>query len=374
MTELFSPFALRGLTLKNRIAIPPMCQFAAADGLANDFHLAHYGRFALGGAGLIIVESTAIDPSGRISYGDIGLWRDEQVEPLRRLTALLTSLGAAPAIQINHAGRKAAQRRPWDGASPLDANDAARGEPPWPVIGPSALAAADGWPTPRALTETDIHGLVDAWAAAARRADRAGFAALEVHAAHGYLLHQFLSPLSNRRNDAYGGDRAGRMRFALEVAEAVRSVWPQEKPLFVRVSAVDGFAGGWDLDDTVALSRELKTRGVDAIHCSSGGLLSAATAARVPRAPGFQVQFAERVRREAGVPSIAVGLILTPSQAAEIVDTGKADIVAIGREALVDPNWALHARRALTPERGYADWPQESGWWLDRRVASLAAG
>ncbi len=374
MTKLFSPLALRGVRLPNRIAIPPMCQYAAVDGLANDFHLAHYGRFALGGAGLIILEATAIDPAGRISHGDIGLWRDDQIEPLRRIAQFLVSRGAVPAIQLNHGGRKAGQRRPWHGADPLDQSDAARGEPPWPVVAPSALAVAGCWPTPRALEDADICGLIEAWRNAARRADQAGFEAVEIHAAHGYLLHQFLSPLSNRRNDAYGGDRAGRMRLALEVAEAVRSVWPERKPLLARVSAIDGAEGGWDLDDTVALAIELKARGVDAVHCSSGGIFGAATAARLPRTPGFQVPFAERVRREAGVPTIAVGLILTPQQAADIVDAGKADIVAVGREALVDPNWALHARLALTPQRGFADWPSESGWWLDRRRASMTAG
>ncbi|MDA8382153.1 MAG: NADH:flavin oxidoreductase/NADH oxidase [Betaproteobacteria bacterium] len=372
MTELFSPLALRSVTLPNRIAIPPMCQYAAKDGMANDFHFANYARFAMGGAGLIIVEATAIDPAGRISHGDLGLWHDAQIRPLQRLTRFLTSLGAIPAIQINHGGRKAGQRRPWHGNSPLDQSDAARGEAPWPVIGPSALAMADNWPMPRSLDKSDIQGLVDAWGAAARRADEAGFEAVEIHAAHGYLLNQFLSPLSNRRNDAYGGDRAGRMRFVLEVTEAVRSCWPRQKPLLVRVSAVDGVDGGWDIDDTVVLAHELKARGVDAIHCSSGGLFGAATAARLPRVPGFQVPFAERVRHEARVPTIAVGLILTPQQAADVIDTGKADIVAIGREALADPNWALHARLALLPERGFADWPVESGWWLERRQAAMA--
>ncbi|MBI4968476.1 MAG: NADH:flavin oxidoreductase/NADH oxidase [Rhodospirillales bacterium] len=368
MAGLFQPLSLRKVALAHRIIIPPMCQYRAANGLANDWHLAHYGRLAMGGAAMVILEATAIDPGGRISHGDLGLWQDDQIAPLRRVTEFLASLGTVPAIQLNHAGRKASCRRPWHGFTPLDDEDRTqRGEAPWPVVAPSGLAASEAHPPPQPLSEAAIGELVTAWAAAARRALAAGFQAVEIHAAHGYLLHQFLSPLSNRRNDGYGGDHRGRMRMVLEVARAVRAVWPDDKPVLVRVSAVDGIEGGLTLDDTVALAHELKALGVDAIHCSSGGLLGSATAARLPRRPGFQVPFAQRVRADVGIATIAVGLILTPEQAAEIVATGQADLVAIGREALVDPNWPLRARHRLEPERGFADWPVESGWWLDRR-------
>lgn len=372
MTQLFSPFRLRAVEIPNRIVLPPMCQFAAVEGVANEKHFAHYARFALGGMGLIIVESTAVDRSGRISYGELGLWNDAQISPLRRITSFIADQGAIAAIQLGHGGRKAAQRRPWHGGA-LNETDTARGEPPWPVVGPSALPVDNGWPCPTALDHGAIRRLVNAWREAACRAGEAGFDAVEIHAAHGYLPHQFLSPLSNVRADAYGGDRSGRMRFLLEIAEAVRDVWPNDKPLLVRVSAVDGLDGGWNLDDTVALAQELKLRGVDAIDCSSGGLVGSSLNSRIPRGPGFQVPFAERVRREAGIPTIAVGLIQTAQLAAQIVDTGQADLVAVGREALIDPNWALRARTELMPERGYADWPVETGWWLERRKASVTA-
>ena len=371
---LFRPLSLRGVPLRNRIVISPMCQYSAVDGLASDWHLVHLGRFALGGAGTVFVEATAVHPRGRITHGDLGLWSDSQIPPLRRIARFLAEHGAVPAIQLAHAGRKASMQRPWHGNGPIDDADRARGEDAWPVVAPSALPMDEGWLVPRELSSAEMAALREAWRQAAVRALESGFEIVELHAAHGYLLHEFLSPLSNRRGDAYGGDRAGRMRFPLEVAETLRAVWPQDRPVFVRVSAVDGIEGGWTLEDTVAFARELKARGVDLVDCSSGGLAGSATAARVPRGPGFQVPFAARIRREAELMTMAVGLIVEPQQAEDILKTGQADLVAIGREALFDPNWPAHAELALGASRDpFASWPVQHGWWLERRERALRA-
>jgi 2,4-dienoyl-CoA reductase-like NADH-dependent reductase (Old Yellow Enzyme family) len=370
--RLFTPIELRGVTLKNRIVISPMCQYSAEDGRANDWHLVHLGRFALGGAAMIFTEATAVEARGRITHGDLGLWSDEQIPGLRRVADFLRANGAVPAIQLAHAGRKASMQRPWHGNGPLDEKDRARGDMPWEIVAPSALPLDEGWLMPHELSVAEIGALQDAWRRAARRAAQAGFDVLEMHGAHGYLGHEFLSPLSNRRSDAYGGDLAGRMRFVLETAEAVREAWPRDKPLFVRVSSVDGIEGGWTLQDTVALARELAARGVDVIDCSSGGLAGSATAARVKRGPGFQVPFAERVRRDAGVKTMAVGLILEAQQAEAILEAGQADLIAVGREALYDPSWALHAEAALAQQGGFESWPVQAGWWLERRRRAMA--
>ena len=371
---LFTPIALRGVTLKNRIVISPMCQYSAVDGRANDWHLVHLGRFALGGAAMVFTEATAVEARGRITHGDLGLWSDEQVPGLRRVADFLRANGALPAMQLAHAGRKASMQRPWRGNGPLDERDRARGDLPWRIVAPSALPLDEGWLTPHELSVAEIGALQQAWRDAARRALDAGFEVLELHSAHGYLGHEFLSPLSNRRSDAYGGDLAGRMRFTLELAEAVRAVWPADKPLFVRVSSVDGIEGGWTLEDTVALARELAARGVDVIDCSSGGLAGSATAAKIKRSPGFQVPYAERVRRDAGVKTMAVGLILEPAQAEAILAAGQADLIAVGREALVDPSWALHAEAALGLQGEFESWPVQAGWWLERRRRTAARG
>ena len=370
--RLFTPIALRGVTLKNRIVISPMCQYSAVDGHANDWHLVHLGRFALGGAAMVFTEATAVEARGRITHGDLGLWADEQIPGLRRVAEFLRANGAVPAIQLAHAGRKASMQRPWHGNGPLDERDRARGDLPWEIVAPSALPLDEGWLMPHELSVAEIAALQDAWRHAARRAGEAGFEVLEMHSAHGYLGHEFLSPLSNRRSDRYGGDLAGRMRFTLELAEAVREGWPQDKPLFVRISSVDGLEGGWTIEDSVILARELAARGVDVIDCSSGGLAGSATAARVKRGPGFQVPYAERVRREAGVKTMAVGLILEPQQAEAILEAGQADLIAVGREALYDPSWALHAEAALGLQGEFESWPVQAGWWLERRRRSLA--
>ena len=370
--RLFTPIALRGVTLKNRVVISPMCQYSAVDGHASDWHLVHLGRFALGGAAMVFTEATAVEARGRITHGDLGLWSDEQVPGLRRIATFLREHGSVPAIQLAHAGRKASMQRPWHGNGPLDEHDRARGDLPWQIVAPSALPLDEGWLTPHELSVAEIGALQQSWRAAALRALEAGFEALELHSAHGYLGHEFLSPLSNRRSDGYGGDLAGRMRFTLELAETVRAAWPADKPLFVRISSVDGLDGGWTIEDSVVLARELAAREVDVIDCSSGGLAGSATAARIKRGPGFQVPYAERVRREAGVKTMAVGLILEPAQADAILEAGQADLIAIGREALYDPSWALHAEGALGVQGEFESWPVQAGWWLERRRRTMA--
>lgn len=368
---LFQPLSLRGVTSRNRIVISPMCQYSAHEGHLDDWHLVNLGRFATGGAGIVFTEATAVQKSGRITHGCPGLWTDSQIDGHARIARFVALNGAVPAIQLGHAGRKSGMQRPWFGNGPLTQDDLDRGDMPWQPVGPSAVPVDKGWPMPHALSLEDIAKLKADFAAAATRALAAGYKIVELHGAHGYLLHSFLSPLSNFRKDAYGGDLAGRMRLALELAEAVRAVWPDHLPLFFRTSAVDGAPDGWLLDDTVALAHELKQRGVDVIDCSSGGIAGPATAAAgQKRQPGFQVPFAEKVRAETGLTSMAVGLITDPHQANDIIAEGRADLVALGREALVDPNWALHAAQALGADTTFETWPVQSGWWLSRRQTS----
>jgi len=371
---LFTPITLRDVTLKNRVVIAPMATYSAVDGIAQDFHFAHWGRFVLGGAGLVFIEATAVTDQGRITNGDLGLWSSAHMPPLQRFAAFARAQGVVPAIQLAHAGRKGSMQRPWFGNGPLTAEDLARGEKTWDTVAPTAEPMAEDYIVPRALSVGDLATLKAHWVDAARRAIDCGFEVLEIHNAHGYLVHEFLSPLSNKRNDAYGGDFAGRTRFPLELAEALREVWPKDKPVFLRVSAVDGVDGGWTLDDTVAYAKELKLRGIDVIDCSSGGLYGSATAARVKRSWGFQVPYAERVRREAGIKSMAVGLIIDPFYAEEILQKGQADLIAIAREALVNPSWPQMAEIALGRESIDAmdDWPVQYGWWLKIRERSIA--
>jgi 2,4-dienoyl-CoA reductase-like NADH-dependent reductase (Old Yellow Enzyme family) len=370
---LFQPITLRGVSAKNRILISPMCQYSAVDGVANDWHLVHLGKFAQGGAGIVMVEASAVTAEGRITHGDVGLWHDGQTAPLERIATFLRDSGAVPAIQLAHAGRKGSMQRPWFGNAALDAGDRARGDLPWRVVAPSAVPMDEGWLTPDALDLAELASLREQWRLATLRAIEAGFDLLELHCAHGYLLHEFLSPLSNRRLDAYGGDRQGRMRYPLEIIETVRAAWPADKPLSVRISSVDGVEGGLELADQIAFAREAKARGADLIDCSSGGLLGSATAARVPRGYGFQVPYAAAIRQQAGIATIAVGLILHPQQAEDILAQGHADLVAIGREALFDPNWPQHAQLALGAHGTelFESWPQQYGWWLERREPGL---
>ncbi len=340
MSVLFSPLPQRSLTLRNRIVVSPMCQYSCTGGFATDWHLVHLGSRAVGGAAVVIAEATAVEARGRISPGDVGLWLDAQIEPLARVAKFIREQGAVPGVQLAHAGRKASTARPWEGGGPVPL---AQGG--WPVVAPSALPFAEDHPVPEALTPAGITEIVRGFADAAKRSLAAGFELIELHAAHGYLLHQFLSPLSNHRTDRYGGPFENRCRPLLEVVEAVRAVWPERLPLWVRVSATDwAESGGWDLPQTVALARLLKTRGVDLLDCSSGGMLPHA---KIPAGPGFQVPFAEAVRREAGIATGAVGLITQPDQAERIVADNRADVVLLGREFLRDPYWPLHAARAL---------------------------
>jgi 2,4-dienoyl-CoA reductase-like NADH-dependent reductase (Old Yellow Enzyme family) len=339
MPHLFEPLILRGLTLPNRIGIPPMCQYSAQDGMATDWHFVHYGSRATGGAGLIIVEATAVAPEGRISPGDLGLWQDQQIEPLSRIAHFMLARGSVPAIQLAHAGRKASVGLGWQAQRTLS-----KAEGGWPIVAPSAIAFGDGYDTPEELDEAGIRRAIEQFAAAARRAREAGFQAVEVHAAHGYLLHQFLSPLSNHRTDSYGGSFDNRTRLVREVASAVRAEWPENLPVIVRLSATDWEEGGWDVEETVELCRGLKKLGVDMVDVSSAGLTPTA---KIPVGTGFQTEFAARIRREAGIASAAVGLIISPAQADHIIRTGQADMVLLGRELLRDPYWPLHAAQAL---------------------------
>jgi 2,4-dienoyl-CoA reductase-like NADH-dependent reductase (Old Yellow Enzyme family) len=349
-----------------------MQQYAGdPDGRPGRWHLDHLTRLAAGGAGLVFAEVAAITPEGRNTYVDVGLWSDNQIDAWSRIVEEVAR-ESVPGIQIGHCGRKASIQRPWDGFGPLGPDDARRGEPPWPVVGPSPIASNPGWPVPRELTHDAIKELLDQFAQAAGRAARAGFQALNVHAAHGYLIHSFLSPLSNKRQDAYGGDRRGRMKFALEVAEAARANWPGTRPIFFRISAIDGLPGGWELEDSVELATELKRRGIDVVDCSSGGLTTRTTTAAIPRPEGYQVPLASAIRAQAGIATMAVGLIRHAPFAESVVRDNHADFVAIGRESLSDPFWPLRAAVELMgDEHGYAVWPRRYGWWLERRAKQL---
>ncbi|MER8421068.1 NADH:flavin oxidoreductase/NADH oxidase [Mesorhizobium sp. M1329] len=370
-SRLFTPISLRGFTSRNRIMVSPMCQYAATDGFANDYHLVHLGRLALGGAGIVVVEATAVEARGRISHGDLGLWSDEHTEPLRRIASFISEHGAVPAIQLAHAGRKGSTQKPWRGNGPLTEHDREYGEPAWPLIGPSAVSAGPGWPEPVELNEADLTGVVQCWSVAARRAAEAGFRIIDIHGAHGYLLHSFLSPIANRRTDRYGASFENRIRFPLEVVKAMRSVMPQDCGLFYRLSVVDGIDGGWTIEDSVAFSRVLFAHGVDLIDCSSGGVTSdRARDVRIHRDFGYHVPFARRIKRAAEGSVSVVGFIVDAHQAEVILQSDAADIVAVGREFLQDANWALHAQHALEG-RSFEDWPKESGWWLARREPQL---
>lgn len=369
---LFSPLTLRGVALPNRVVLAPMCQYSADDGMANDWHLVHLGRYAMGGFGCVMAEATAVEPEGRITHGDLGLWRDDQIGPLKRIADFVRAQDAVPAIQIAHAGRKASMQRPWRGNGPLGQEDLQRGDAPWRIVAPSAIAVDDGYIQPDELSEADIARLVRAFGDATARAHAAGFDLIEAHGAHGYLIASFLSPITNRRNDAYGGDLAGRMRFAVEVAQAMRYRLPSYKPLFFRVSSVDGADGGWSMDDTVALAKALKSVGVDVIDCSSGGLTGSGTIQNSKRGPGYQAPYARRARQEAEIATMAVGLILDGPQAEALLQDGYADLIAIGREALANPHWGHDAARALGYDKDFALWPEQSGWWLDKRAKAMA--
>jgi 2,4-dienoyl-CoA reductase-like NADH-dependent reductase (Old Yellow Enzyme family) len=338
MSSLFAPITLRGATARNRLWVAAMCQYSAVDGLPDDWHLVHLGARAVGGAGVVLTEATAISPEGRISPQDTGLWNDAQTAAWRRIVAFVQAQGALAGVQLGHAGRKGSSRRPWDGRGPVPSEQGG-----WQPVAPTA-DPFPGLATPVGLDAAGIAKVRTDFVAATRRARAAGFDLVEVHAAHGYLLHEFLSPLSNARTDGYGGDLVGRMRLVLEVLEDVRAAWPEDRPLLLRISASDWVEGGWSVDDSVVLAKEAAARGVDLVDCSSGGN---SADAQIPVGPGYQVPFAAQVRRDAGVPTGAVGLITEPAQAEQIVVEGSADVVLLARELLRDPHWPLHAAEAL---------------------------
>lgn len=337
--HLFEPFTVRSITFRNRIGVSPMCQYSSEDGFANDWHLVHLGAFARGGAGLVMMEATGVDPAGRITPYDHGLWSAEHVAFLQRITAFLHGQGAVAGIQIAHAGRKASRTRPWEGDADLPNTDGG-----WEVVGPSPIAFGEGYRTPHELSTTQIKETIGKFVATTRLALAAGFRVLEIHGAHGYLIHSFLSPLSNQRSDEYGGSFQNRIRFLLEIIEAVRAAWPAELPLWARLSCSDWTPSGWTIEDSVKLARELKQRGVDVIDCSSGGNVKAA---KIPVGASYQVPFAEAIRRGAEIPTAAVGMITEPMQADDIVRNGRADIVLLARQMLRDPQWAFSAGRVL---------------------------
>jgi 2,4-dienoyl-CoA reductase-like NADH-dependent reductase (Old Yellow Enzyme family) len=346
---LHTPITLRDVEFRNRVWVSPMCQYSSQDGVPGDWHLVHLGARATGGAGAVIVEASAVTPEGRISPDDSGIWSDEQADAFRPIAAFLAEHGAVPGIQIAHAGRKASNSAPWRGSRPLGPEE--RG---WQPVAPSALAYDDDWLVPHELTPHEIDAVIEAFAAAARRSRAAGFRLLELHAAHGYLLHEFLSPLSNQRSDRYGGDFAARTRLLQEVVEAVRGEWPAELPLSVRISASDWVDGGWSLEDSVKLATQLGPLGVDLIDCSSGAL---SPAQQIPLGPGYQVPFAAAIRRRVGIATAAVGLITEPQQAEDILQSGDADVVLLGRESLRDPSWPLRAAAELGVESD--GWPAQ---------------
>jgi 2,4-dienoyl-CoA reductase-like NADH-dependent reductase (Old Yellow Enzyme family) len=368
---LFTPLKLRGVTLRNRVVVSPMCQYQAIDGLVQDWHYAHHARFALGGVGAAFVEATAVSPEGRITFGCTGLWSDAQIAGLERIARLYKAYGAVPGIQIGHAGRRASCARPWDGALSLTGGGT---EMPWPIMGPSAVPERQGSPAPREMNEADIETVVGAFRGAFLRAMTAGFQILEIHGAHGYLIHSFFSPVSNRRTDAFGGSLERRMRFPLMIAEAARSIWPSDRPIFYRMSVLDGVEGGVTIDESVALASALVSRGIDVIDCSSGGISGPSVLANKEIAPGYQVPLAEAIRRRAKCTTMAVGAILDGPQGEYILRQGSADLIAIGREMLADPNWCLHAAQALGVENRYTMLPKLYSFYLERRDKILKRG
>jgi 2,4-dienoyl-CoA reductase-like NADH-dependent reductase (Old Yellow Enzyme family) len=362
VNQLFSPFTIRGLTLKNRLVVSPMCQYSAKYGVANDWHFAHLGRFAIGGFGLVMVEATGVTAEGRISYGDLGLWSDDQVPNLRRIVDFVHSQGAAAGIQLAHAGRKASTPVPFrpslDGLSEAEKQEIAFED--WQPVAPSPIIHSEkvpGFKQPREMTLADIESFKASYLAAVGRAHEAGFDIVEMHGAHGYLFNQFLSPLANKRTDQYGGSRDNRMRLLLETAEAVRAAW--QKPLFVRLSITDNHPDGWTMEDSVVLVSKLKEIGVDVVDCSSGGFDGATFQ---PKAH-YQVPFSAEIREKTGMPTMTVGLITEAAEAEKIVASGEADLVALARAALDDPNWPVHARHELqASDDSYSTWPRQAGY------------
>jgi len=349
VAHLFEPLTVRGLTFPNRVFVSPMCEYSSEDGFANDWHFVHLGTRAVGGAGLVFTEATAVTPEGRISPEDLGIWKDDHVEMLSRIVRFVHAQGSVPGMQLAHAGRKASTYRPWSGNGAIGESEGG-----WKnVLAPTAIAFADNYPQPVGMSKQDIASTVNAFAAAAKRALAAGFRVIEIHAAHGYLIHEFLSPLSNQRTDEYGGSFENRTRMLREIVQATRKVWPDDRPLFTRISATDWTESGWDIEQSIELARQLEPLGVDLIDCSSGGNVATA---KIPIGPGYQTPFAERIRREAGILTGTVGMITTAIQAEHIVHTGQADAVLLAREMLRDPYFPMRAARELGQE---ITWPAQ---------------
>jgi 2,4-dienoyl-CoA reductase-like NADH-dependent reductase (Old Yellow Enzyme family) len=362
---LFSPLTIREVTLRNRIVVSPMLTYSAVGGHVSDWHLAHLAQFAAGGAGLVFMESTKVDPAGCSTPRDTGLWKDAFVAPLRRITELVKRNGAVPGIQLGHSGRKARRSVPWEGRVPMAECPGVDHGEVWELVGPSAIAHDAKYAVPREMTREDIRAAVRAWGEAARRADEAGFDVVEIHGAHGYLIHQFLSQAANRRADEYGGSFENRARLAVEVAREVRSRWPHGKPLFFRTSAVD--EAGWTIEDSVSLARLLKESGVDVIDCSSGGMSDGATASEIAPGYGYQVPYARAIRAGAGVMTMAVGMIVHSDHAEDIVRSGDADLVALGREMLHNPHWPIDAAQKLGVDAPFAGIPSAYAYFLEKR-------
>ncbi|MET0293931.1 MAG: NADH:flavin oxidoreductase/NADH oxidase [Phenylobacterium sp.] len=368
LRRLFEPMKIRELTLRNKLVVSPMATYSAEGGYVTDFHVQHIGKLAAGGAGLVFVEQSSVNVQGRITYGCVGIWEDGQLEGHRRLVDLIHKFGAAAAVQIAHSGRKGSSQRPWEGGGPLgDADQAARGEGPWQACAPSAIPFDDDWPTPAEMSLADVEAVVEDYVHAFERARAAGYDIVELHCAHGYLMHSFLSPLGNTRTDEYGGDRAGRMRLPLRIAKRMREIWPDHLPCFVRISSVDGVDVGWSLDDSVAYAAELKAIGIDVIDCSSGGFKLPNDKSLVSRTPGFQLPFSERIRNETGLMTMGVGLIRTGEFAELVLVDGRADLVAMGRELLWNPNLPGQLAVEFGGDADWSTWPDPYRWWLRRR-------
>ncbi|MBI5263959.1 MAG: NADH:flavin oxidoreductase/NADH oxidase [Bradyrhizobium sp.] len=366
---LFTPIKLRELSLKNRVIVSPMATYSAIDGHVTDWHVGHIAKLAAGGPGLVFVEQSSVNLQGRITHGCLGIWDDSHVAGLSKLASIIHSLNAKAAIQIAHSGRKGSSQRPWEGGGPLGPADAvARNEGPWELAASSSIPFDNGWPAPHMMTTEDIDRVVEDYRRAFRRAREAGFDVVELHCAHGYLLHSFLSPLANNRNDHYGGSLANRMRLPLRLAAIMREEWPAHLPVFVRISSVDGVDIGWSIEDSVEFAKALKQVGVDVVDCSSGGMKLPRGNSLVSRTPGFQVPFAEKVQREAKIPTVAVGLIRECQHAETVLEESKATLIALGRELLWNPNWPAQAALEMGCDPDWSHWPPQYAWWLKRRV------
>ena len=369
---LFEQFEIKSIKLKNRVVVSPMCQYSAKEGFSQDHHRVHYGQMAMGGAGLVFLEATAVTPQGRITNGCLGIWKDDFLEGLSELSRIIETFGSTPAIQLAHAGQKGSMQRPWHGNGPQSDIDVKRGDVIWDPIAPSSRSLDKGWSKPKKMESSDFSEIKRAFVLGAERALKAGFKVLEVHMAHGYLLHSFLSPISNLRNDEYGGSIENRMRYPLEVVKAVREKIGVKIPLFVRISSEDGLEGGWTLDDSVIFCSELKKLDVDIIDCSSGGNSpKGATASGQKKEMGFQVPFAARIKKEVGISTQAVGLIRNYKYANSILENGLADLIALGRQHLFDPFWTNHAIEEANLNDEFKEWPQQYKWWLEKWKKAL---